>query len=166
MTQNVTVRRGRPSKYGRPSRAVTVTLPEDVLAKLATVDVDLGRAIVTVTEGQRPPRPVVRSAELANYGRHAVIVVTPLKALKRLPGVELVPVANGRCLISLARPASIHALELGIRDAIESSGTESVEREALDMIAEILRHARASREVTLEERTIIVLAARRARRAV
>ena len=48
---------GRPSKYGRPSRAVTVTLPEDVLDGLEAIDADLGRAIVRLAERPGAPRP-------------------------------------------------------------------------------------------------------------
>src|SRR5947209_12331588 len=110
---------GRPSKYGRPSRVVTVTLPEDVLAGLDKVDVDLGRAIVRLAERRKPHARPVRPAELATYGNHAVIIVNPAKALKRLAGVQLVPVGNGRALISLERPHSIPELELAVRDAIE-----------------------------------------------
>jgi hypothetical protein len=45
---------GRPKKYGRPSRAITLTLPEDVLRSLSEIDADLGRAVVMLTE-RRPP---------------------------------------------------------------------------------------------------------------
>ena len=50
---------GRPRKFGRPSRAVTVTLPEDVLTRLGVLDTDLGRAIVTLVErrGARAREP-------------------------------------------------------------------------------------------------------------
>lgn len=158
------VHRGRPPKYGRPSRAVTVTLPEDVLVRLNAVNADLGRAIVAVAERDRPARrPPTRAAEIAAYGRHAVIIVTPLKALKRLPGVELVPVGNGRCLISLDRTSSIPQLELAIRDAIEQTDGARPERDALLAIADLLRQARVERGITLQERTIIVLESRRAR---
>ena len=157
--------RGRPPKYGRPSRAVTVTLPEDVLDRLSAVDADLGRAIVTVAERDRTPRrrQPAGPAEIASYGRHAVILVTPLKVLKRLPGVELVPVGNGRCLISLDRTSSIPQLELVIRDALERVDGHRAERDVLLAIAELLRKARISRGLTLEERTIIVLESRQAR---
>jgi hypothetical protein len=154
---------GRPPKYGRPSRTVTVTLPEDVLSRLGAIDADLGQAIVAVSE-QRIPRPrTIRPAELATYGRHAVIVVTPVKTLKRLPGVQLVPVGNGRALISLEHPNSIPRLELDIRDAVE--GADLGERQALEAIADILRQARVSKTVDVKERTIIVLEAKRQRRS-
>src|SRR2546428_181156 len=93
---------GRPMKYGRASRAVTVTLPVDVLARLGAVDTDLGRAIVALAERHAKPRArPVRRAEITTYGNHAVIIVNPARELKRLPGVQLVPIGNGRALISL-----------------------------------------------------------------
>jgi hypothetical protein len=154
-------RPGRPPKYGRPSRTVTVTLPEDVISRLAAIDADLGRAIVNVAE-QRAPRPrTIRPAELASYGRHAVIVVTPVKTLRRLPGVQLVPVGGGRALISLEPPHSAPQLELEIRDAIERA--HQSERYTLEAIADILRQARMSKTVDVKERTIIVLEAKRQR---
>src|SRR4029079_11482540 len=39
---------GRPRKFAQPSRPVTVTLPEDTLTRLGTIDADLGRAIVAL----------------------------------------------------------------------------------------------------------------------
>lgn len=169
MTARATLRssgRGRPSKYGRPARAITLTLPEDVLAQLRAVDTDLGRAIVKVVERRSTRRvAAIRPAEIARYGRHAVIVVTPVKPLKRLPGVQLVPIGNGRCLISLAPRHSIPQLELDIRDALAREDMTNLERETLEGIAGILREARVSHLATPEERTIIVLESRRQRRA-
>src|SRR5438128_629339 len=113
---------GRPPKYGRAARAVTVTLPVDVLARLSSVHADLGRAIVTVTERKangadgRPRARAARQAEVAHYGNHAVILVSPSKALKRLAGVQLVPVDGARALISLDPTYSIPQLELDVRD--------------------------------------------------
>jgi hypothetical protein len=157
---------GRPPKYGRASRAVTVTLPEDVIARLAAFDADLGRAIVTLAERRtpkqsRPPRP----AEIASYGKHAVIIVTPVKALRRLAGVQLVPIGSGRALIALERTQSIPQLELQIGDVIERNEVSAEERRVLKAIADILRRTRRSRGVSLEERMIIVLEATRRRRA-
>jgi hypothetical protein len=157
---------GRPRKYGRPSRAVTVTLPEDVLARLFAIDTDLGRAIVTVVEKGTTALPrAVRPAELATYGSHAVIVVTPVKALRRLAGVKLVPIGNGRALISLDHSNAVPQLELEIRDALERRDGSTPERLTLEAIADILREARRSRGVTITERTIIVLESKRQRRS-
>ena len=156
---------GRPRKFGRPSHAVTLTLPDDVLAWLKTVDVDLGRAIVALFERQRTRLPrAVRPAELSAYGNHAVIIVNPARALKKLPGVQLVPAGNGRALISLDAPNSIPQLELAVGDALEAAGIPDAERETLEAIADILRQARRSHHVSLQERSIIVLESRRRQR--
>jgi hypothetical protein len=159
--------RGRPSKYGRPARAITLTLPEDVLARLRAVDTDLGRAIVKVVERRATRRvPAVRPAEITRYGTHGVIVVTPVKPLKRLRGVQLVPIGDGRCLISLEPRHSIPQLEIDIRDELAREKLTSLERETLEGIAGILRDARISHIATPEERTIIVLESRRQRRPI
>jgi hypothetical protein len=144
---------------------VTLTLPEDVIARLLALDADLGRAIVTLAErgaGRRAGLP--RPAEIASYGNHAVIVVTPVKALKRLVGVQLVPIGNGRALIALERSVSIPQLELHIGDALDRDDLGAAERRALRAIADILRRTRRSREVSLKERMIIVLESTRRRR--
>lgn len=156
--------RGRPRKYGRAARPITVTLPEDVLARLSAIHDDLGQAIVKLVERRAPARPATpRNAEVTAYGSHAVIVVTPTKALKRLPGVQLVPVGNGRALISLDVPRTLAQFELDLRDAAEREGTSDEDREALTKIAVILGRSRRSRGVSVAERTIIVLQAKRHR---
>lgn len=137
---------------------MTVTLPEDVLARLRSLDADLGRAIVRVTEKQSAAgKASRRAAEVTRYGRHAVIVVTPLRALKRLPGIELVPIGDGRALISLAPGRSVSEFELGVRDAAASPGIPDAERDALRDIAAILKSTRARGGARVRERTIIVL---------
>ncbi|MEO5742122.1 MAG: hypothetical protein ABIS29_16160 [Vicinamibacterales bacterium] len=153
--------RGRPRKYNRPSRAVTVTLPEDVLERLSVIHADIGSAIVNIVQQTAPARlQPIPTAEIARYGNHAVIIVTPSRALKRLHGVQLVPIGNGRALISLDPAMSISALELQVRDALESEEVPQRERDLLKSIADILRRGRASRGLTFKARTIIVLASR------
>jgi hypothetical protein len=105
----------------------------------------------------------VAPAEISRYGKHAVIVVTPVRALRRLKGVQLVPIGDGRALISLDSTHSVSELELQLRDAVEDHKTTGEEREVLELLAEILRRARGAGGHTLETRTIIVLAAKRPR---
>jgi hypothetical protein len=156
---------GRPRKFGRPARAVTVTLPEDVLTRLGVLDTDLGRAIVTLVErrGARARSRAVKPAEIASYGRHAVIIVTPVNALKRIAGVQLVPIGNGRALISLERAHSVPEFELGVGDALSRGDITEAERRTLGALADILKQTRRSRRVMLEERTIIVFEMKRQR---
>jgi hypothetical protein len=146
---------------------VTVTLPEDIIARLSAVDADLGQAIVSVLERHpKIARISRRSAELANYGANAVIVVIPVRALKQLPGVQLVPIGQNRALISLDRPYSVSRLELDVRDILMGEGVKGVERQTLEAIADILRRARLAKTVRIEERTIIVLETKRRSKAV
>ena len=157
---------GRPPKYGRPSRAVTITLPEDVIRRLQAIDPDLGRAVVSVVERRTPASPRrTRSTELSTFGSRAVILVMPLKSIKRLPGVQLVPVANGRALISLEAPESVAELELYVRDALARPDVDSDEQRALEELGSILTDARQSARVAIKTRTIIVLEPKRRRRA-
>jgi hypothetical protein len=154
--------RGRPHKFGRPGRSLTVTLPDDVIARLGDIDADVGRAIVGLLD--RIPKKLQRMrrpAEVATYGNRAVILVTPVPAFKRLPGVQMVPVADGRALIALDHPHSIPQLELDLRDVLENGSLRRPDRAVLDALANILRDARLSRGLTVVERSIIVFEARR-----
>jgi len=153
-------RRGRPRKFARAARAVTVTLPEDVLERLAEIDPDIGRAIVRLTE-EHPDEQPHRPAELASFGRHAVIVVNPTRTLQDRIGVELVPLPDGRALISFGERTSIADLELKIADALDDQRLGSRDKAIFEGVADILKSARRSRDVALVERNIIVLEARR-----
>jgi hypothetical protein len=156
-------RRGRPRKFGRPARPVTLTLPTDVITRLAAVDDDLGRAIVTLVDGKATAsrRHLPRVASMASYGRRAVILVPPMGALRRLRGVQLIPVGNGQSLIALDHPHAIPQLELDLRDALDRSGLKRADRTVLESVAEMLREARQSNALTVAERSIIVLEGRR-----
>src|SRR5947209_907685 len=92
-------RRGRPRKFVDPSRAVTLTLPENVIAALEALDPDLSRAVVRIAQPEMAKRPHAR-AELAMFGRRAVIVVNPTRTLEKRTGVMLVPLTDGRALIA------------------------------------------------------------------
>jgi hypothetical protein len=147
-------RRGRPPKFTRPSRTITVTLPDDVLDALAGVDSDIGRAIVrlAMTLGKNHRHPGI---EVATFGSRAVIVVTPTRALSGMTGVELVPLADGRSLIALNDGMSEPQFELAVRDALDGKNVTATDRALLEGLAAVLQDAR--RTGTLVLRRIIVL---------
>jgi hypothetical protein len=152
--------RGRPRKFPGPSRAVTLTLPVQVLDALSAIDTDISRAVVKVAQPElsrrrRPP------AELAVFGRRSVIVITPSRTLERRMGVELVPLPDGRALISFDRAVTPAALELRINDALDDDQLPGRDREIYGAIADILRKARRSADVVLKQPNIIMLEARR-----
>ena len=159
-------RRGRPSKFGRAARAVTVTLPEDVIDRLSAVNLDISRAIVQLAETRTPRRVLPAPVEVSEYGHGALIVVSPVAALKRLPGVELIPLSDGRALIALAKEAGLGDLELALRDALDDGATSASDKAALTGIVTILRRARKAPGDSLHTRTIIVVEpSRRGRKA-
>jgi hypothetical protein len=149
-------RRGRPRKFTAPARPVTVTLPEHVLSALASIDVDLGRAIVRLAQPVLAARPHA-AAELATFGRHSVIVVHPSRTLERRTGVELLHLPDGRALISFDQTRTIAALELLIADALDDPRLPRADRGVFSAIGEILRNARHSDRVALLQRNVIVL---------
>jgi hypothetical protein len=150
-------RRGRPSKFGRAARAVTVTLPEDVIERLSAINLDISRAIVQLAETRAPRRTLPSPVEVSEYGDGALIVVPPVEALKRLRGVELIPLSDGRALITLESSQAVSDLELALRDSLDSNSHSTADRKALEGIVTILQRARQSTNATVRTRTIIVV---------
>lgn len=157
-TTSVAPRRGRPRKFSGPSRPVTLTLPVETIEALTALDRDLSRAVVRIAQPELRRR--YAAAELATFGRRAVIVVTASRALERRIGVDLVPLPDGRALISFEETTTPDALELRIEDALEDPGLSQADRETFEAILEILKTARRSGDVALLRRNIIVLEGR------
>jgi hypothetical protein len=149
-------RRGRPRKFSRPAKAVTLTLPEDIIATLKTIDADISRAIVRTVEPlvQSAPRP---SAEVTFFGNQAVIVVAPSRELRDRTGVDLLPLSDGRALMAFDDHLSVSQLELRLRDALADSTLLEPDRETFEALAQILRDTRQNGGASVQERSIIVL---------
>jgi hypothetical protein len=162
-------RPGRPPKFGRRARPVTITLPEDLVERLKAQHLDLGRAIVELFEPPGSPDTGDTPVQLAEFGRGALILVPPASALRRLAGVELIPLSNGRALIALDQPMSPSDLELTLHDALAEPGLSAGDRAIITNVVGILREARTSPKARLRQRTIVIVerdpkAARRVRR--
>ena len=160
MTAKLTLtrpRRGRPRKFAGPSRAVTLTLPEAALQGLAAIDSDTSHAIVRLLDAHRPTTSSRPAAELVAFGRRAVISIRPTPALERRVGVELIPLPDGRALISFDQPRTIADLELTLTDALHERHLTHDERLLFESIRAILKDARQSNEIHLLRRNIIVL---------
>lgn len=110
----------------------------------------------------RPHAP----AELATFGRHSVIVVSPSRTLEKRTGVELLHMPDGRALISFDRSMTIPGLELLIADVLEDKALPPTDREIFDAIGSILKTARRADNVVLLQRNVIVLETRRAAAAI
>ena len=149
-------RRGRPRKFVRPSRAVTVTLPDDVIAALQTVNTDLSRAVVAIVQphSDAEPSPI---AELVGDDDRTVIVIPPNRALQERAGVELVPLPDGRALIAFDDSLSTSHIELRLADAMADTALTGEDRAVFVELADILRRARRNGAPSLQQRNIIVL---------
>jgi hypothetical protein len=147
-------RPGRPPKFGRRARPVTISLPEDLLERLRAQHLDLGRAIVDLFERSAAADSPV---QLAEFGKGALILVPPASALKRLAGVELIPLTNGRALIALDQPMSPSDLELTLNDALSDGSLPPDDHAIVANVVDILREARTSQGARLRQRTIIIV---------
>jgi len=152
----VVPRRGRPRKFDGPSRAVTLTLPEKVINALDAVDHDLSRAVVRIAQRQmaKAPRP---AADLVMFGSRAVIVVNPTRTLERRTGVLLIPLSDGRALLSFDESMTAARLELRIEDELEDRTLPTADALIFASIRALLKDARRSKSVSLRQRNIIVL---------
>jgi hypothetical protein len=135
-------------------------LPHHVLLALAALDRDLSRAVVRLTQPDltKQPHP---PAEVAMFGRRGVIVVNPSRTLEERTGIVLIPLSDGRALISFDEPLTIARLELLIQDALEDRKLPAEDARIFEGVREILRTARRSGDVTVQQRHIIVLETRR-----
>lgn len=159
----VAPQRGRPRKFTEPSRAITLTLPEGIISALAAIDRDLSRAVVRITQPQVAARPSA-PAELAVFGGRAVIIVTPCRALEERTGIVLVPLSDGRALISFDKSTSVSRLELRLRDALEGDELSKEDARVFKGVADLLKQARLSGNVEASQRRIIVLESTKPRR--
>jgi hypothetical protein len=98
-------RRGRPRKFEAPSKAVTLTLPNTAIAALADIDPDISRAVVSLIQSVIPREPQA-PAELATFGKSAVIIVRPTPALEERTGVKLIPLSWEARSYRLARQST------------------------------------------------------------
>jgi hypothetical protein len=149
-------RRGRPPKFGRPAQLVTLTLPRDVLDWLKTLHADPAWAIVKLFE--RSARRTLRTASMAELaqlpGRRALILVNA-DALKRLPGVSVIPLADGRGFLALEAGRGVADLEIAVIDGLEAPSATPAERAALQELRARLREWRQS-GLRFESRAIIL----------
>jgi len=152
-------RRGRPLKFGRPTRPLSVSLPDDVIAWLETLDPDPAWAIVSLFEKARTRHvgPTPRApAELVQLpGKRALILVTP-DVFDGLAGVSVIRLSDGRGFLALQPGKGYADLELAVVDMIDAAGVSPDRRQALVEIRKQLREWRQS-GLAFEARSILVV---------
>ena len=143
---------GRPPKFAKPSRPVTVTLPESTLSDLRHISLDRSRAIVELTKkvlgGKGNGTQLVEIVEMAkNTG---LVVVGPSRALRQIPFLRLVEVAPARYLLAVDQGHNFHSLEIAIIDALEDKQEER-ERELMTQLLGHIKGLRKAQRVSRAE---------------
>ena len=159
--------RGRPRKFGEPSKPITVRLPESILGLLKAVDLDRARAIAKLAQihvrangkGVVDPAPV-RLVEVEPG--HALIVVGPTTALRRIPRLRLVEIAPGSSILVLPSGMSLESLEIEIIDLLAHLGAEDeTERTMLEELRKLIADLRRERRMTKSEIILVDLTSKR-----
>ena len=152
-------RRGRPLKFGRPTRPVSLSLPDDVIAWLESLDPDPAWAIVALFEKARTrqaptvPRALAELVQLP--GKRALILVAP-DVFDGIDGVSVIRLSDGRGFLALQPGKGYADLEVAVADTLDAPGVTPERRQALAHIRTLLRDWRQS-GLDFESRSILVV---------
>src|SRR2546427_2662150 len=98
-------KRGRPTKFGRPSQVVALTLPDEVVRGLRRIDEDIAWAIVHKFEQEAAPAEAgdgrQPDAELVAIGDRRSLIIVNRTIFRQLPGVRIIPIRGTRALLAL-----------------------------------------------------------------
>jgi hypothetical protein len=140
---------GRPKKFGRPTRAFYLVLPEDTVAKLRLLDGDMATAIVKFVEGT-PLNTLPDGVDVTALTQEKTLLwVGEVPTLKTWPGILLAPVEPGRNLLVLESHYNLCTFELELRDALADHTIHPEDLPILLKLADILRNLRRDGQTIL-----------------
>jgi hypothetical protein len=155
-------RRGRPSKFGRPSRVIALTLPEDTIDRLRRVHRDLGWAIVKLLD--KAPRAATApgddaqpDVELVTVADRRSLIVVNREVIRNLPGVNIIPLSGTRAFLALDIDRGMSDLELAVSDRLGDPTIDRRERRALEKLRAQLTLWRRDHGLQFHTRAIIVV---------
>lgn len=156
--------RGRPSKFGRPSRVVAVTLPHDAIERLRRVHRDLGWAIMALLDKEAPQAPhrhngrdAEPDVELVTVADRRALIVVNREHIRHLPGVNLIPMRGNRAFVALDIDRGMSDLELAVSDRLDDPSVDPKEVRALEDLRAQLTAWRRDHDLTFHRRAIIVV---------
>lgn len=148
---------GRPRKFSGSSRPVTVTLPDETLERLATINDDRAKAIVKAVDwavADSDRRSPVELIEVAD--NQAIIVVGPSKLLRKISFLKLIEIAPKRFLLVLPTGTAVEALEVAVLDALNSlNGAKNHEARLLTDLQRCLAKQRRGQRMSKAELLLI-----------
>jgi len=86
-----------------------------------------------------------------------VIIVPNNPVLTQRTGVELVPIGDGRALLTFDERLTIPQLELRVRDVLNDGGLTIEHRNVFEQLADILGSIRRTSDIELRQRSIVVM---------
>jgi hypothetical protein len=154
-------KRGRPRKFDRPSQFVALTLPDEVVRGLGKINPDLGWAIVTLFEKGSASRALdtgsTDDVALVRIADRRSLIVVNRAIVKRLPGINIVPLDSERAFLALDPERGMSDLELAVIDRIQDPSSGAQERKALTQLWTQLRTWRHDAGLRFHSRSIIVV---------
>jgi hypothetical protein len=162
-TESTARPRGRPSKFGRPSRVVAVTLPDDTIERLRRINRDLGWAILTLLDkeaaapARRPDREAEPDVELLAVADRRSLIVINRESIRHLPGVNIIPLRGNRAFVALDIDRGMSDLELAVSDRLDEPTLDQHEAHALEELRSRLTHWRRDHDLKFHRRAIIVV---------
>lgn len=168
-------RRGRPPKYGTPSKIVAVTLPEEVVTELESLHDDIGWAIVRLVEQRRQETvageskqrrgkgrrfagaKAVAAAELVSVGAGQSLIVVNSATVRSIPGVQMIPLSETEAFLALEPGRGLADLEVAVLDHGEKLRNGSREKAAIDQLLAQLRLWRRNETLAFHSRAIILV---------
>lgn len=148
----------QPQKPDEMKRVVTLPLPEKTLQLLETLDQDLTRAIMKAADiAIQKTFPHASSFEVVKVApRKSVFIVGPDTLLAEIPWLNLVEIAPGRNLITIASGTSLESLEIAILKLIENISPDlSTERNLLNEFRKYVGRLRRNKQMSFVEIMIV-----------
>ena len=123
-------KRGRPLKFGRRAQLVTLTLPDDVITWLASIDRDLAWAVVKLHERSQEAEKKKQDslADLVQLPGHRALILVKPEPFQNLEGLSIIPLADGRGFLALDQGKGVADLEIAVIDRLETKGLAAAER--------------------------------------
>ena len=138
---------GRPRKFERPSRVITLTLPEDTIDRLSQINTDRAKAIVQAVEIATPleseTRPAVELIEVAS--KVGMLSVPYCGYLHGIPGLKFISIAPNRFLMALSVGSTLSSVEISLSDELEKLAGDDEKMRERQILKQLLTHLRTLR---------------------
>jgi hypothetical protein len=161
VTSTAHAKRGRPTKFGRPSRVAALTLPDEVIRGLRKINSDLAWAIVSLFEKTPHWPPPARhdhqpDTELVKIAGRRHLIVVNRAVFRSLPGISIVPINATHAFLALEPGRGMADLELSVIDRLDKAASPREQR-ALAALRSQLSAWRHDRSLRFHARSIIVV---------